>query len=249
MEASSEAVKPGLEPTAVRTRAAPPSRTPSRSASLYDRYKVAIVAYLATRVLLIIVAIVDGWLHTRSFTHEIGNWDGYWYQMMANHGYPSHVIHGQSTLGFFPLYPMAMWALMQLTFGSAAASGLIISTIGGLVAAVLVQELATEWWDEAAGRRAAILFCLFPGSVVFTMVYSEGLLIPLAAGCLLALQRRRWVLAGVLAGLATAVNATALPLIVVCAASARSSRRSCRSRESRRSRSTCGDTPDRRPQA
>lgn len=223
MEASSEAVERGLEPTAPPTRPETPSPTPSPARSrseLYDRYRIAILAYVATRVLLIVVAIIDGWLHTRSFTHEIGNWDGYWYQMMANHGYPSHVSHAQTTLGFFPLYPMTMWVVMQITFGSAATAGLIISTIGGLIAAILVQELATQWWDEAAGRRSAILFCLFPGSVVFTMVYSEGLLIPLAAGCLLALRHRRWVLAGVLAGFATAVNATGLPLIVVCAVSA-----------------------------
>jgi uncharacterized membrane protein len=107
-----------------------------------------------------------------------------------------------------------MAALMPLTFGSAATAGLIISTIGGLIAAILIQEIATDWWDEAAGRRAAILFCVFPGSVVFTMVYSEGVLIPLVIGSLLALGRKRWLLAGVLAGFATAANVTAVPLIV-----------------------------------
>jgi hypothetical protein len=219
MEASSEVVEPRLEPTARRTRIAAPS-LPRTPAALYERYRVAILIFFATRLLLVAVVIVDGWLHSRSFTREIGNWDGYWYQMMANRGYPSHVVHGQSTLGFFPLYSITMWALKPLVFGSAATAGLIIATIGGLVATMLVQELATEWWDQPAGRRAAILFCLFPGSVVFSMVYSEGLLIPLAAGCLLALQRKRWVLAGVLAGFDTAVNATALPLIVACAVSA-----------------------------
>ena len=53
-----------------------------------------------------------------------------------------------------------------------------------------------------------MIFCLFPGSIVFSMVYAEGLLIPLAAGCILALQRRRWVMAGALAGLATATAAS-----------------------------------------
>jgi hypothetical protein len=100
------------------------------------------------------------------------------------------------------------------------AAGLVVSGIGGLVATVLVQELASGWWGEAAGRRAALLFCLFPGSVVFSMVYAEGLLLPLAAGCILALERRRWALAGVLAGLATAVQPDALALVLVCAVSA-----------------------------
>jgi hypothetical protein len=109
---------------------------------------------------------------------------------------------------------------MQLGIQSPVLAGALISGIGGLVATILVQRLATGWWGEAAGRRAAILFCLFPGSVVFSMAYSEGLLIPLAAGCILALERRRWLLAGALAGFATATAADALALTVVCAISA-----------------------------
>jgi hypothetical protein len=99
-------------------------------------------------------------------------------------------------------------------------AGFVISAVGGLVATVLVQELASGWWGEPTGRRAAVLFCLFPGSVVFSMLYSEGLLLPLAAGCILALERRRWAAAGVLAGLATAVEPDALALVPVCLAAA-----------------------------
>jgi hypothetical protein len=99
-------------------------------------------------------------------------------------------------------------------------AGLIISGVGGLVATILVGKLAEGWWGESAGRRAVILFCLIPGSVVFSMVYSEGIAIPLAAGCILALQRRRWVLAGILAACATAVAPDAFVLIVVCAVAA-----------------------------
>jgi hypothetical protein len=216
MEVSSHAaVQDGLKLTpSRRSKTSPGGALSDTWRERYERYRPAILAYAATRVLLVVVAIVNGWLHTRSFTHEIGNWDGYWYVSMARHGYPGHVVHGKSTLGFFPLYPMLMAALKTLTFGSAATAGLIISTIGGLVAAILVQELATQWWDEAAGRRAAVLFCLFPGSVVFTMVYTEGILIPLVMGSLLALHHRRWLLAGVLGAFATAANVTAVPLIL-----------------------------------
>ena len=52
------------------------------------------------------------------------------------------------------------------------------------------------------------------------MVYSEGLLLPLAAGCIYALERRRWVLAGILAGVATAVQPVGLALVPVCLLSA-----------------------------
>jgi hypothetical protein len=82
-----------------------------------------------------------------------------------------------------------------------------------------------------------LLFCFFPGSIVFSMVYGEGLLIPLAAGCLLALERRRWILAGALAGVATAVQPDALALVVVCGVCSvvELHRRGWQDREARRS--------------
>lgn len=149
-----------------------------------------------------------------------GHWDGVWYGRLALGGYPTHVPHHPSTLGFFPLFPLAMWVVMHGFGASAVLAGTLISGVGGLVATVLVQRLATGWWGEQSGRRATLLFCLFPGSVVFSMVYSEGLLIPLALGCLLALERRRWLLAGLLAGIATATAADAAALIIVCAVAA-----------------------------
>ncbi len=217
----------------------------TRMALATGPFKQTIIIYFATRVLLLMVAILDDTLRHHSLTSELANWDGLWYRQLANHGYPGHVSHAQTTLGFFPLYPIVIYAFAQplqlLTAHSAIWSitiaGVIVSTIGGLIAAVLMQELATGWWGEQAGRRAAALFCLFPGSVVFSMVYAEGILIPLAAGCILALERRRWLLAGILAGLATASEPEALILVLVCAVSAGRElhRRGWRDRDARRS--------------
>jgi hypothetical protein len=209
----------------------------STLAPALERWRLAILVYLGSRVLLLIVAIVDGALRHHSLLNELANWDGLWYRWLANAGYPHHVVHccvgngethAQSTLGFFPLYPLVIWTVarpvMLLTghspIYSITLSGVLVSIVGGLVCTVLVQELARGWWGESAGRRAAVVFCLFPGSVVFSMVYAEGIALPLAAGCILALQRRRWLLAGVLAGFATATTAQSLVLIPVCAISA-----------------------------
>ncbi|MGI8430536.1 MAG: mannosyltransferase family protein [Solirubrobacteraceae bacterium] len=197
----------------------------------------AITVYLATRGLLVLVALLDGALRHHSFTHELANWDGLWYGQLANHGYPTHVSHAPSTLGFFPLYPIVMWLTAHVFSVSSTIAGVLISGAGGLVATVLVQRLATGWWGEQSGRRAAVLFCVFPGSVVFSMVYAEGLFIPLAVGCILALERRRWLLAGALAGIATATEPEGLVLVLVCAASALGALRGrrWRQREARKS--------------
>jgi hypothetical protein len=190
--------------------------------------RFAIGVYLATRALLLLVALVNGTLRHHAFAHELSQWDGLWYRMLANHGYPEYVSHVQTTLGFFPVYPLVVSAVSHVFVTpiahyeilSSAIAGVIVSGIGGLVATALVQRLATGWWGEHTGRKAVLIFCLFPGSVVFSMVYAEGILLPLAAGCILALQKRRWVLAGSLAAVATATEPEALVLVVVCAVSA-----------------------------
>ena len=220
--------------------APPPARRRISFALTPVRY--AILVYLATRVLLILVAVVNGALRNHAVLHELANWDGLLYRQVANNGYPNYVPHARSTLGFFPLYPMMMWPLghvMSWITGKAfinglTLAGLVISGIGGLIMTLLVQRLASGWWGEAVGRRAVLLFCLFPGSVVFSMVYAEGVALPLAAGCILALQRRRWLLAGVLAGIATALEPEAVVLVLVCAVSAglELRRRGWRARES-----------------
>jgi len=179
-----------------------------------------IAVYVAARALLVIVAVADAVLRHHSFGAEFEQWDGRWYLALAEHGYPAQALHTRTTLGFFPLYPLSIWILSHALAIAPELAAVMIAMTGGLIATLLVQRLASGWWGEDTGRRAAILFCLFPGSVVFSMIYSEGLLISLAAGSILALERRRWLLAGCLAGVATATGPAALTLIAVCAVAA-----------------------------
>jgi Gpi18-like mannosyltransferase len=179
-------------------------------------------------VALLVAAYLNGSFGQHNFLHELANWDGLWYRELANHGYPAYVSHAQTTLGFFPLFPITIWLVEPVftvltghnSIWAATVAGALISAAGGLVATILVHRLADGWWGRATARRATILFVVFPGSVVFSMVYSEGLLLSLAAGCIYALERRRWLLAGVLAGLGTAVQPVGLVLPIVCLISA-----------------------------
>ena len=110
--------------------------------------------------------------------------------------------------------------------------------------------------------RAAVLFCCFPGAVVLSWGYSEALAAALVAGCLVALHRRRWLLAGLAAaaGGATRLDVGLGLLVATAAAAARArgggtasgarrrrwpprcSRRSARSPSGR----SCGRAPARR---
>jgi hypothetical protein len=187
-----------------------------RLATVLRPARWAISAYIISRLLLLAVASGVAILGHHRFGEAAARFDGRWYLLLAEHGYPQTALHAKSTLGFFPLYPLIARAVAWVTAMPIPLAALLTSLAGGLAAAVLVQRLATEWWGEHAGRRAVLVFCLFPGSVVFSMAYSECLTLPLAVGCLLALRSQRWWVAGLLAGLATAVEPVALVLVPVC---------------------------------
>jgi hypothetical protein len=207
-----------------------------------SRVRYTLYMYLASRLLYLAIAAgamlfvhtvgphvglgaAQNWEHnplTRStLVTEMSNWDGKWYLLTAQDGYYHHVIReagAYTTLGFMPLYPMLIWGLAHGLgyFGA----GLLISMVAGGVATVLVGQLAEEWWGPERARRAIAFWCFFPGTVVFSMVYSEGLSISLIAGAMLLLARRRWLWAGVCAGLATAIAPAALAAVPMCAAAA-----------------------------
>jgi hypothetical protein len=104
--------------------------------------------------------------------------------------------------------------------GGDTIAALLVNLVLGAVVVALVGLLARGWWGDRVAGRAMVLMAVFPASVVLTMAYSEALLLALAAGCLLALDRRRWLLAGVLAALGTAARPNGVALCAACAVAA-----------------------------
>lgn len=209
----------GAEEAYPDTSRAKEAAEPARG--LFSNWRYPAGVYLGTRAVLTGLAVVCHFAFsvrtTPTLSNEFANWDGWWYVHLATYGYLTHVSHAQTTLGFFPLYSMVMWLVAHVFQSSYVVAGLLVSGLGGLVATFLVRQLVTDWWGPAVARKAVLLFCIFPGSVVFSMDYSEGLLIPLIAGCLLALSRRRYLVAGLLAGLATGIGPDALVMVPTCA--------------------------------
>jgi hypothetical protein len=195
-----------------------------RFTAISERLRYPLAVYLVSRVLYLAVAVADVFLRNGKLGLELRNWDGKWFTKLAENGYP-HTLptvygnnphHGYSTLGFEPLYSMLMWAGGQVLPKGVEPAGLLISLVCGGIATVEISVLAERWWGHDASRRGILFFCFFPGTIVFSMVYAEGLSLALIAGALLCLEDRRWVLAGLLAGTATAVEPVALAIIPAC---------------------------------
>jgi hypothetical protein len=113
---------------------------------------------------------------------------------------------------FFPLFPALIWLLHWVAGGSFTGGAVLASVASGAAAAVMVWLLAVRVCDRWVADRAVVLLCLFPGAMVFGLLYSEPLAVAIAAATLLAMLDRRWVLAGLLGALGTAERPTLIVL-------------------------------------
>ncbi len=181
-----------------------------------------VAAYLVSRLVVLAAVAYGVWSRNDpSVLRALAEWDGSWYLSAAVQGYPSAtpVLNGEavnSNLAFFPLYPAAVRGVSTIAGISPLLASVVVAFLGGLTASVLLWLLVRRLCDQQVADRAVLLFCFFPGSVVFSMAYSESLMLTMAMACLLALLDRRWMTAGVAGALATASRPNALAVCACC---------------------------------
>jgi len=139
-----------------------------------------------------------------------------WYRAIAQYGY----VGDPHRVAFFPLFPLLIHFASYLTGGNYLVAGLITMIACGAASAVAVWALADKVCGRRVADRAVLLYCFFPGAMTFSILYSEPLAVALGAGALLALVNRRWLLAGIIGGLATAERPTLVALVVVAGVAA-----------------------------
>jgi hypothetical protein len=180
------------------------------------------VIYLASRVVVLVTMGIVAAVQGGTLLGRINRWDTRWYLRVITEGYPTRLpmIHGHvaaNPVAFFPALPLLLHGLAGLLGITPLIAGIVVSGVTGLTATIGVWALVRELAGDRAATRATVLFALFPGSFVFSLVYSEGLVITGVAFGLLALLRRRWVVAGLCGFVATAAAPIALAFVVSCA--------------------------------
>ena len=154
------------------------------------------------------------------------SWDGLWYLEVVRRGYPSSVpphitfFQLEARAAFFPLYPLLVRGADRILPGGDTAAALTINAILGVLVIFAIGLLARALKGDRVAGRTMVLVALFPGSFVLSFAYSEAAMLLLAALCLLALLRKHWVTAGLLAAVATASRPNAIALVAAAAVAA-----------------------------
>ncbi len=177
--------------------------------------------FVATRVVLIVITYIAYILLTAPkysstpvnvaalFT-AWNRWDAANYVRIAQYGYEQRV-----DLAFFPLFPLLVSAIGHILGSwSYLLVGTLISNVTLLGALFLIYWLAVDALDATTAQRTLLYLCIFPTAFFFFAAYNESLYLLFAAGTFLALQRKRWWLAGLLGLLASLTRSVGVLLVI-----------------------------------
>lgn len=136
---------------------------------------------------------LDGW-----FQYDAG-----WYVHIATVGY-EYTPGQQSSIAFFPVYPLGVRALADV-LDDVQLAGQLLAVLAGL-AAVLVYAL---WVRARLPHRSAVLavavLMLYPYALyLYGPMYADSLFLLCAVGAFALLERRWYLAAGLVGALATA---------------------------------------------
>jgi hypothetical protein len=144
-------------------------------------------------------------------------WDGQWYTRIATDSY-SFDAHQQSSVAFFPAYPLLSALVSRLTQVPVKGSLHLVSHACLILALYfLLRYLLLRFPDgpRSIWYYAAAAAAFFPTTFYFRMAYSESLFLLLAVVVLYGIERG-WkpVYVALLIGLATAARLTGVVLLV-----------------------------------
>ncbi len=145
-------------------------------------------------------------------------WDSGFYVAIALYGYEG------VNAAFFPLYPMVMKTVDAVLLrpilptmdeiDRMELAGYTVSSIASLAAALGLFALMRLVLGEEAARRGVFYFLIYPSAIFLLQVYSEPLFLALATWCIYIVIRRRWWVAGLIAGIATLDRAAGITLTI-----------------------------------
>lgn len=178
--------------------------------------------FLAVRL----ATYLEFWLIRRNRPGEnslalITQWDAGWNSVIASRGYVAMEGVGTSvdrwmTLAFFPVVPRSARLVHDITGWSVEKSGIAVSVLCGLAAAVVLWRLVQRRFGDEVASDSLLLLLVAPYAFVFSMFYTEGPTLLVVALCFTALDRRWWIAAGAFALLAGAMRPNGFLLVVPC---------------------------------
>lgn len=163
-----------------------------------------LAAFFVTRLIVFLGAYLaeialpsrtgDGLYHVdpnNIFLDVWARWDSSFYINIVRDGY--FFAEGfQSSVAFFPLYPMFIYLLEPLA-GSLLAAGVLVSNLSLVGALIFLYKLTDfEFNDSGTATRTVFYIAAFPTAFFFTAVYTESTFLLFAVGSMYFARKGEW---------------------------------------------------------
>ena len=159
---------------------------------------------------------IERWSAGPLWYHQLLQWDSEWYFKIVTDGYQYNGDPTvQQNIVFYPLFPMLALGLATITGLAPADAMLLVSNVAGLLAIVMLFKLVREEFGDQLALATTALLSFFPASVLLSAGYTEPLALLLIVSFFLALKRKYYLSAALLAGLAVATRSTGIVLLPV----------------------------------
>jgi hypothetical protein len=124
-------------------------------------------------------------------------WDAEHYLTLAERGYGGR---GPEN-AFYPLYPALVRACSPLLGGNLLASAVLLSTVLGIVALLVIHDLLVRRASTRVADVTLLLLCVQPAAFFTVLPYTEALFLLLLGLFFSALSRERFMTAAAIGGL------------------------------------------------
>ena len=156
-----------------------------------------------------VIPRVHGWRWLQGWAE----WDSGWYAAIAQGGY-GYIPGRQSTIAFFPSYPLLMRAVAQVV-GNAYVAGVLVTLASGAAATRLFFGWLAERMPSRTAWAALGLLLLYPYAFfLYGAVYPTAFFVMTLVGAFVLLERGHPCLAGMVGALATAARPTGFVLVI-----------------------------------
>jgi len=146
---------------------------------------------------------LDGWFH----------YDAGWYLLIATQGY-DYVPGEQSSIAFFPVYPLTVRAVGAV-LGDVQVAGTLVAALAGLATVLLFGRWVWTRVPRRAALLAVALLLIYPYAMfLYGAVYADSLFLLCTIGAFLLLDRRWFVAAGLVGALATAGRPVGVAVLI-----------------------------------
>ncbi len=199
-------------------------RRGSRLSAFFANEREVMLAFFGSRLLLWIVAWLGFyWLKHGDYKIFPGtqlwnllfHWDALWYAKIVAHGY-DYTPAAQSSVAFFPLLPMAIYALRAISGLGTALAGFLITNTCLFASVVLLRRIVLLDFPSPSRvpERAVWFLLLCPMTFFHSAIYTESLFLMFSLGAILFARKRHWLASGICGIFLTATRANAVLILL-----------------------------------